>query len=558
MKSREAFLLAAILAAAAPASAPAEEPLVLAPAGAAITHVDTAALVLGGQRGGSIPIAARAAKAGGAEVFLAVLDGRALTEQAEDGHLSLAAFVYALGAQGETLAHGTQRYEIDAEAQGNALRSRGLRIAVALPAATAPHEVRFLLRTSEAFALTSVAVDPTALERLRGPGAVTKLPAGSWYAAVPAAGPSPAWPKLSDAVAAGEGTGPESVLDALAERQEKLPRQEVVVGYLTALVNLAANRREEALRSLYEIEGLCANEGDAGLRKFAEVRDTILGSISRRSPAAVWPVVLLHADASDAYSRSGHPLLSRIAARTTSDLATRLGRESGEERPASQLLAAMSGDALKRSDTARADELLNQALRLDPRNPTALLALATVYERDGRIQEAVGLLERLTSAAPDHAEGRLRLAVNLLRAGKNGDGQRLLALLCRENADWTGLVACEEQARYAVRHERLDEAEGILSAALDRFGADRFSLTIQKAYVLDLLGRPHEAEKQLDRVDRPAGASVTNERYQYNQWPLADLHDGRLEVERRAAEALGELAMILKSFPSAPSAGDEP
>lgn len=559
MRSRQAFLLAAILLAAVssslPASSlPAEEPLLLSPAGPAIVHADTAALVLSGQRGGSIPLAARAASADGSEVLLAVLDGGALAEKAEDGHLSLAVFIYALGAKGETLAHASQRFEADAEA----LRSGGLRIAVALPPIAAPHEVRFLLRTADIFALTTVAVDPTALEPLTEPAEVAELPAGHWYAAVPGEGPSPSWPELSAEASSPEVAGPESVLDVLAERQEKLPRPEIVAGYLTALTRLAANEREEALRSLYEIEGLCASEGDAGLRKLADVRSAILTAISRRSPAAVWPIVLLHADATDGYARAGRALLSRYAARTTSEITADLSRENGEGRTASQLLAAMAGDALKRGDPAQTEDLLDDALHFDPKNPAALLTLATIYERGGQIQEAVDLLERLTAAAPDHAEGKLRLAVNLLRAGRHDDGERLLDRLCREHGDWTGRVACEEQARYAVLRGHFDEAEEILSAALERFATDRFSLALQRAYVLDRLGRSREAEKQLTRLDRPADASASNERYQYNQWPFPALSEERRQVEERAAGALEELAGILKRIPGAPSAGGGP
>ena len=142
--------------------------------------------------------------------------------------------------------------------------------------------------------------------------------------------------------------------------------------------------------------------------------------------------------------------------------------------------------------------LLQRALEFDPDNRDALLALATDLERDGDYDAAIPYLEQLVAIPPPSVEGRLRLAINLRRVGRERDAVARLDQLTtdpvadpdiRPDIQWAAEVACEELARMRIEHDDARGAAALLRRAIERF-PDSESLRLELAFALDRGGDP--------------------------------------------------------------------
>ena len=75
--------------------------------------------------------------------------------------------------------------------------------------------------------------------------------------------------------------------------------------------------------------------------------------------------------------------------------------------------------------------LYERAATLDPDEPTPLLGLANIYERQGQYGRALPHLERVLRVAPGHREARLRRGIMLLRLARIAEGDTGAELLGR-------------------------------------------------------------------------------------------------------------------------------
>ncbi len=73
------------------------------------------------------------------------------------------------------------------------------------------------------------------------------------------------------------------------------------------------------------------------------------------------------------------------------------------------------------------------------------------------------------------------------------------------------------------------------------------TLAVQRAYLLDRLGRGAEAVEQLRSADR-GGTNAADERLRFNDWPIADLEAGLADVRKEAEEVLEELALAVTAL----------
>jgi putative thioredoxin len=136
---------------------------------------------------------------------------------------------------------------------------------------------------------------------------------------------------------------------------------------------------------------------------------------------------------------------------------------------------------------ADAETTLQRALDLEPRHAAALVALARLLGADGRIAEALELLERVAGSGPitDDAE---RLAAALRTRG-SGDAT---ALRARIEADPNDLAARIDLGRTLAGAERYEEALALLRAAVG--GDPSYDDAAARKAMLDLfavLGNDH-------------------------------------------------------------------
>lgn len=98
-------------------------------------------------------------------------------------------------------------------------------------------------------------------------------------------------------------------------------------------------------------------------------------------------------------------------------------RDQDEE---SQLLVEEAKRALAKKSYKRAGELLDRALRVSPRRIDLYVLRASIHGIAGEHPAAVALLDRARKLAPDNAGVLTALGIQLVQAGRAGDGVPLL------------------------------------------------------------------------------------------------------------------------------------
>jgi tetratricopeptide (TPR) repeat protein len=159
--------------------------------------------------------------------------------------------------------------------------------------------------------------------------------------------------------------------------------------------------------------------------------------------------------------------------------------------------------------------------------------MAAGLERSGAYRPAVRFLEQLLDAHPDHAEGKLRLAVNHLRVGSAARAEKLLeSCLASDAPQWVRIVAYQELARVEVGKGRLDAASSLLGRARKE-GLEDEQIRLFQAYLLDRQNRAREAYDVAATVTAVPTGGEGSARLRYSQWPRDD-RDG---IRRRLDEA---------------------
>jgi tetratricopeptide (TPR) repeat protein len=341
----------------------------------------------------------------------------------------------------------------------------------------------------------------------------------------------------------------------LAIPQGNLSAEQIQTLYRQILTRWSAEGAGQAADDLIALETAVVEDTDPRTRRaLLKAEQSVIHEIGQVDLEVLVPIAMLH---HETYRRHlerrerGRALAMAHTRQMARDLAVLYWEQSGSEgagRVAGELLTSLGGMLQEHAQQLPAAELYHQAVQLDGKNETALLGLATIYEKNAQYETTVKTLRSLLAAEPSHAEGRLRLAVNLRRLGaKDADAEarRLLEALASSESSWVGPLAVQELARLLREGGTLDEAERILRAGVSRFPDDG-RLAIQLAAVLDRKGSPKEAAALVDRVlGGPAGRNVSG-RFLYNTVRQELFAPGRTFLTETSRSRLQMLSQALE------------
>ena len=174
-----------------------------------------------------------------------------------------------------------------------------------------------------------------------------------------------------------------------------------------------------------------------------------------------------------------------------------------------------------------------------------MLSLGFSFERTSDYVEASAEYQRLVNLLPSFDEGRLRLAINLIRTNQSGTGKKLLTGLLQDDArPWIQDIAAQELVRLLIRKGQGSEAEREARAALERF-PDNQRLWILLAAILEQSDRLGETIEIV--ADLPPASRGVSPRARYAEWPALGVEASQARLTAQAAEAAPSLKMILEA-----------
>ncbi|HEY4564244.1 MAG TPA: tetratricopeptide repeat protein, partial [Thermoanaerobaculia bacterium] len=251
----------------------------------------------------------------------------------------------------------------------------------------------------------------------------------------------------------------------------------------------------------------------------------------------------------------GHALALVHTRNMAKDLALLYQEQSGSEGAslvASRLLTSLGGLLLQAAQQLPAAGMFQKAIELDGHNVPALVALATVYEKNAQTESAVKLLRQALALEPANAEARLRLALNLKRLDQAAESQKLFeGLTTEKEPSWVTPLAYQELARLASDKGKGSEAEKVLRRAVERFPED-LRLRIQLAAVLDHRGAAGEATAMIEKALESSGSGaktgeVASSRYLYNAVRVDEFASTRTFLDESAKSRFQTLAQALSA-----------
>lgn len=243
--------------------------------------------------------------------------------------------------------------------------------------------------------------------------------------------------------------------------------------------------------------------------------------LAELEPESLVPLIRFHLELYLRYRREhDYPLATH--ARTTmiemAELYTGAADTDDARALASRALTSLATEMLEAGLRNSGAETLERALELDETNEAARNQLAVLYEKLGRYEQAVKVLRKLVEIDPKAGEGRLRLALNLLRIEEEEQGEReLLRLISESNPPWVLTVAYSELGSLYLDQGRVAEASRVLRAGFDRL-PEQDRLAIQLAFALDRQRRFMEARQVLAQVaarEHHLGEGGSSPRHRY-------------------------------------------
>jgi tetratricopeptide (TPR) repeat protein len=328
---------------------------------------------------------------------------------------------------------------------------------------------------------------------------------------------------------------------------------EIQVRYRKILAGWAGGQTERAAIDLMALETSIVSDEDPNSRKrLLKAQQAVIHEVGASNLETLVPIAMLHHEVYRRYLAEeprGHALVLGPARSMTRDLAILYREQSGSEGAAlvsSRILTSLGGMLQEAYQQLPAAGMFQLASEMDPRNTVALLGLATVFEKNVRYEPAVDILRRLLAADPDHAEGKLRLAVNLHRLEKTGEALPLLQdLTTSKGDDWVVSLAAQELAGIHREAGKLDLARKVLEAAIERFPADP-RLYVQLSSVLDRAGQTRSAQDLMDKVmELKQQPSATAARFFYNTVREETFQAARRFLDENAQSRLSVLAQAL-------------
>ena len=350
---------------------------------------------------------------------------------------------------------------------------------------------------------------------------------------------------------------------ASAAEPKSFKKKDFQKQYRRVLERYAEGDFEGAVSTLVELESAAVTEyGVKVLNRMWKAKLSLLRDLMVDGGLEVLaPVTLLHEDTYVAYLDLGSSPLTRHSRTMTADL-VQFYAEQGDSQEsqlmASGMMASLAGRFQEAYLDSAASELFALALDVDPRNVAALQGLAGIYERRGEYERTVLYLEELADVDPLNREGRLRLAVNLVRVDRQREaGETLRQLVQEPENDWVLALAYQELARILTSNGDFSSARALLEEAVGRLPRDP-SLSIQLAYLSD---RDESADANTDlllSLRLCAAEGSESPRYLYSQVPKSALEDLRRALRRERDDRLVVLAGALDGghhFDAAAEAG---
>ena len=343
---------------------------------------------------------------------------------------------------------------------------------------------------------------------------------------------------------------------------EKLPSSRVAEIYRKVLTDWSAGETEKAPDELIELESAVAVDGEPGSRKaLLKAEQTVIHQVGAADLEVLVPIAVLHHEAYRRMlggDRRGRALAMLHTRQMARDLVLLYREQSGSEGAglvASRLLTSLGGLLLQGALQLPAAEMFQQAIELDGHNTAALLALATIYEKNAQTESAVKRLRNVLEVDPGHAEARLRLALNLKRLDRTDEARKLLeALTAATDPSWVTPLAYQELARLHSEAGRSSDAEKVLRKARERY-PDDVRLAIQLAAVLDRRGAPGEATALVEKVLASPGSAgeAASSRFLYNAVRPEAFAEARSFLSENSRSRLPVLAQALSAPAEAPA-----
>lgn len=359
------------------------------------------------------------------------------------------------------------------------------------------------------------------------------------------------WAALNDEPQPEDESGREAVRVGRRGRPQAHPR--VKAGYLAALAELDRGGLDAVLTAIEELErGALTTGSPRELEGVLWAQIGVARDLDGEYPDSVLALALIHLQLHERYVRA-RAFIPQAHARRAAEAMTELWvgrRKTAEARVQAAELLAVLGAALQRLQLdASAARLFKRSTEVDASCAAGLLALAAGLERQGAYRPAMRFLDQLVKAHPDHAEGRLRLAVNHARVGSDSRSEELLRSLMGDGVpDWVRVVATQELARSEAGRGRFDAARRVLVNARQAGVVDA-QVDLQLAWVLDRLGRGGEAYDLAGAIAARRHGGGASPRLRYSEWPRDDLAaaSGRLDAAmpgalKALAEAVGRTA----------------
>lgn len=494
-------------------------------------------------------------------------------------------FVYAFDGDGGIADFFSQAMTLDLDQLGAAFGSHGLRLYAPLLLGPGDYTLRVLVR------------DPASGRSGTAVGAASVGPAGAGGetagAQVAAAVRPPQLPLLhgsgeevlvrgrrKDFEGLAEPTDPfalvalaaaptltPSAASAAAEAAAAAERADLVEKSIGGMRDsyrraLASPRPEESLEGavdrLEQVElTLLGEEPESKAGRLGRAELEVAQRLAGRDAEALLPLLEAHQELYLRHKKARRAFLEIHSRQMVADLATLYAERAGGEGAkvvASRALSSLGGYLLADGKSA-ALELLERAVALDRRNEAAYLGIAAYYEkRGGPYEAALDALQRLVASQPESREGRLRLAINLLRVAKSdnlGEKARIKnaqelfrALLASPQNDWVTSLAAQELARFEFAAGRLGAAVTLLEKTLQRLPADQ-ELLVQLAFFYDRQEKG-DVPRLFERIGHAAEPGEAP-RGRYNQWQSEALARDRSELRDGARQRLPILDQVLST-----------
>lgn len=463
-----------------------------------------------------------------------------------DGGAIVEVHVYAFSAAGPSAVLSAAR-RFDGRERPDGWNAMRLEITADLPADTAALRVLVYERSRRLWGRVDVPLPvPDAASELVSPGAQPRLEAAveerEGFDVVPTDVPQ----RVAGAAPRGGPSPPPPPAGSLGGGQMSFRGQVLVREYVEAYRETSRGDLGDAVARITRLESETADPFKPNtLKPLDKAEARILRQVVREDPKALVPLVRLYQDVVEAHALEGRSLLVVRARERAVRIALAYAEiDKGEKASAesSRLLTALASASMQTSGQRAGNELVFQAVELDPTNATAALLMGRKYVSGDELDNAVKVLRPVASAS---LEAKLRLAVLLARRGDVDEARRLFEQVAGASGTrWESAVAMEEIARLAVARGAFDEAAATLRATIERFPNDA-NARIALAYCLLRSGDKPGLRRAIEGVGPGAGEQA---RARYAEWNWSLLGRSRQDLESLAEAYLPNLERVLAAL----------